>query len=129
MYFDGQSFKRTGIVCEGLLTSMFFLVYISIVDWLQDHMLACPSKKFLYFECPGCGLQRSFIELLKGDIGESLRLYPALLPILVMVLYTFLHLKFEFKSGARNIKALQVLTATVILIFYAYKIMNNKIFG
>lgn len=129
MYFVRKSFERTGIVCKGLLISMVLLVYISIVDWLQEHMLACPSKKFLHMECPGCGLQRSFFALVKGDIGKSLALYPGLLPIMVMLVYTFLHLKYDFKSGARNIKALQIFAVVVIFIFYVYKIMNNKIFG
>ena len=46
---------------------------MGIIDWLQKHMIPCFSKKYLGIECPGCGLQRSFIALLKGNIVESLK--------------------------------------------------------
>lgn len=103
------------------------IIIRGISDWLQAHMLACPSKKLLHIECPGCGLQRSFIALIKGNITDSLILYPALLPIMVMVLYTFLHLRNDYVHGARNIKILQVFVAVVILSFYIYKIINQKL--
>jgi hypothetical protein len=99
----------------------------AIIRWLEQHMLSCPSKTFFHLDCPGCGIQRSFIALLKGDIYNSLTLYPALLPILVMLGYTMFHLKADFANGARNIKILQLLSATIIVCFYIYKIVNNKL--
>ena len=32
----------------------------------------CPFKVFLHIDCPGCGLTRATIALLKGDISKSL---------------------------------------------------------
>jgi len=32
----------------------------------------CPIKVFLHVDCPGCGLTRATIALLKGDITKSL---------------------------------------------------------
>lgn len=32
----------------------------------------CPFKVFLHVDCPGCGLTRATIALLKGDISKSL---------------------------------------------------------
>jgi hypothetical protein len=98
-----------------------------IVDWLEHHMLSCPSKQLFHLDCPGCGIQRSFIALLKGDFIGSLHLYPALLPILATLLYTAFHIKFDFFNGARNIKILQLISGVLILTFYIYKIVNHKL--
>ena len=32
----------------------------------------CPFKEFLHIDCPGCGMTRATIALLKGDISKSL---------------------------------------------------------
>ena len=41
-------------------------------------------------------MQRAFVELLKGNLWMSLKLYPALLPMIIMIFYLFLHLGFKF---------------------------------
>jgi Protein of unknown function (DUF2752) len=45
-------------------------------------MFACSWKQHLGIECPGCGAQRSFLELINGNILESIRLFPALIPLI-----------------------------------------------
>ena len=52
-------------------------------------------------ECPGCGMQRSFIMLLRGDLIDSLLMYPALIPSLVLFVFLILHLIFKFEKGAK----------------------------
>ena len=103
------------------------LIFNGVARWLEANMLNCPSKKYLHIECPGCGFQRSFIALLKGDIQNSLHLYPATMPILFMIVFTMLHLKFKFEWGAAVIKYLYAGIAIVIAVFYIYKIVNHKI--
>jgi len=112
-----------------LSVSFIFLLslYNNFTHWLEANMLSCPSKKFLHIECPGCGLQRSFIALLKGNITNSFLLYPATLPILFMFGFTVLHLKYNFEKGAAVIKYSQIGIAIVIVVFYIYKIINHKI--
>ncbi len=111
--------------------SFFLLLFVSaygnFIRWLEMHMLTCPSKKYLHIECPGCGLQRSFIALMKGDFPMSFQLYPATLPILFIFVFTALHLKFKFERGADVIKYSQAGIAIVITVFYIYKIINHKI--
>jgi len=101
--------------------------YQGMVHWLENNMLSCPSKKYLHLECPGCGLQRSMIALFRGDFATSFQLYPATIPLLVLVAFTFMHLRFKFSIGASIIKYLQVSVAIVITVFYIYKIVNHKL--
>lgn len=98
-----------------------------MVNWMERNMLTCPSKKWLHMDCPGCGLQRSVIALFRGDIHTSLSLYPATIPLLVLVAFTALHLKFDFRHGAAVIKYLQLGAASIILVFYIYKVLNHKL--
>jgi len=100
----------------------------AFIEWLRAHLLTCPSRKFLNIDCPGCGLQRSILELLEGNFTESFKLYPATLPLIFTVFFTFLHLKFNFKHGAEIIKWAYILNVTIILIFYIYKVITFKIF-
>ena len=103
------------------------LTYNGFTQWLQANMFSCPSKKYLHIECPGCGFQRSCIALLKGDIQNSLQLYPATIPSPVWFVFMLLHLKYKFIHGAATIKYLQAGVAFVIVVFYIYKILNHKI--
>ncbi|MCX6297235.1 MAG: DUF2752 domain-containing protein [Bacteroidetes bacterium] len=76
----------------------------SIILWLEDHLLTCPYKAVSGFDCPGCGIQRSFIELLKGNFYISWCLYPALFPTIFTLLFTGLHLYFNFKNYEATFK-------------------------
>jgi hypothetical protein len=98
-----------------------------LIAWLKSHLLTCPSKHFFHLDCPGCGLQRSIVALLEGDLEKSLQLYPATIPILSCFLFTALHLKFDFKRGAFLIKVLFILSVSIILIFYIYKFFTHKL--
>jgi len=100
----------------------------NFLDWLSHHLLRCPLKATFGMDCPGCGLQRSVLALLRGDIVASFKLYPATLPILIIILVTALHLKFDFLFGARLIKILFTGIAAIILIHYIYKIYNHQLF-
>ena len=102
--------------------------YQQLIHWMQDHLLTCPSSKFLHIECPGRGFQRSVLALLQGHLHASLALYPATIPIMIMIVFTALHLKYNFLHGATCIKYLQVAIAVVILVFYIYKVIHLKIF-
>ncbi|MCB0380854.1 MAG: DUF2752 domain-containing protein [Flavobacteriales bacterium] len=84
--------------------------------------MACPYKEYFNIDCMGCGMQRSFIELLKGNLVESFMLYPALLPIIAMILFLPLHLVFKFKHGASVLKYFFIFNISIVVISYIIKI-------
>lgn len=84
-------------------------------------MLTCPYKALTGFDCFGCGMQRAFVELLKGNFSQSIHLYPALLPIIFTLLLTGLHLKFSFEKGADYIKYSFITSAAIVVISYIIK--------
>jgi len=70
---------------------------------LPSFFLTCPSKKWIGIECPGCGMQRSWYTLYKGNIKESWQYNPGGITFLMLLIFTALHLKFAFKHGAKFI--------------------------
>ncbi len=95
-----------------------------LIQWLESHLEPCMYNKFLGVECPGCGLQRSFIELLKGNIAESFQLFPALIPVLFMFFYLIVHLIFNFRKGADILKYLFIINVGVVIIHYIFKLIH-----
>jgi hypothetical protein len=87
-------------------------------------MIPCPIHKFMGIECPGCGMQRAIIELLKGNFIESICAYPALFPISIMLIYLILHLKFQFKNGALILKYFFIINSIIVSLNYLFKLTN-----
>ncbi len=84
-------------------------------------MIPCLFKTVTGYDCPGCGIQRSFFELLQGNFMESLKLFPALLPLIALILFLILHLKYKFKHGAKILVIQYVFTTSVLLVNYIFK--------
>jgi hypothetical protein len=95
-----------------------------LVHFLEQHLFSCSFKSFLGIECPGCGTQRAFIALLKGDLFLSLRLNASLIPFLLTVFYTILHLRFQFKEGARTIVYSFSFTVAVMVVNFVIKLLS-----
>ncbi|MDX1937775.1 MAG: DUF2752 domain-containing protein [Flavihumibacter sp.] len=106
---------------------LLLAAYGDFVHWLELHLLKCPFKSTFLIDCPGCGLQRSFVALLKGNISQSFYLYPATIPMLGLLLFTLLHLKFNFKNGSTVIKILYIFIASIIIINYIVKIKTKTL--
>ena len=87
-------------------------------------MLTCGIKKITGIDCPGCGIQRSFLKLIQGEFLESVELFPALLPLLILVLYTIMHLKFMFKNGHKVILYLFISTVGLTVFNFTYKLIS-----
>jgi hypothetical protein len=96
-----------------------------LIEWLETHQLPCYYKKFLGIECLGCGMQTAFILLLKGEIIESLKVYPALIPILFMLAFLILHLIVKFSNGARILKISFIFTLSIMVVSYIIKLLAH----
>ena len=58
---------------------------LTVVDWLEAHQLPCLVKNALGIECPGCGFQTAIFMLFRGEITDSVKTYPALIPLIVFI--------------------------------------------
>ena len=94
-----------------------------LVEWLEQHQVPCVYKKYLGVDCLGCGGQRSFIALLKGDVAQSIELFPALLPMLLMLTFLVVHLIMKFEHGGTILKYLFMATAGIMVVSYLFKVL------
>lgn len=87
-------------------------------------MLPCLNKQLFGIDCPGCGLQRSFMLLCKGDFAGAFHLYPAiytLVPLCGFLLITFFY---PFKNDGKIKIGLAILNVLVIVISYIVKMSS-----
>ena len=101
-----------------------FCSYANGIVWLQNHLLTCPFKRLTGYDCPGCGLQRSVIALLQGNVVKSLQLYPATILIILIALTGIFETRIPINIMQRIKKPLYLLTVIVIAGAYALKLGN-----
>ena len=89
-----------------------------MIEWFEHHMLSCFFKSHFGIECPGCGMQRSFIALLKGNIIESLQYHAALIPFLITLTFLIIQLKIKHVNGGKWIMWAFIITSSITIIQY-----------
>jgi len=99
-------------------------MYQEIISWLESKQMPCVYKKYLGIDCPGCGMQRAFIELLKGNLSESIVAFPALIPMMVLLIFLALHLKFKFEKGSKILLFMFIFTVLILIGNYIFKFAN-----
>jgi hypothetical protein len=100
---------------------------VSVIDFLERNLFSCTIKSLTGYECPGCGMQRAFIALLKGDLASSFAYNPSLIPFLITILFTISHLILKYKNGARMVVILFSSTVAVMVGQFIIKLIlkNN----
>lgn len=97
-------------------------IFVNIIHWLEAHQLPCLFKSITHFDCPGCGMQRSFILLMKKDFVASFFMYPALIPVILLFLFLIVHVCFKIKNGDSILKYAAIFCTFVIMVSYIYKL-------
>jgi hypothetical protein len=87
-------------------------------------MLPCAYKSIFGIDCPACGIQRSGLALLNGDIVGSLEHYPAFVPVIILIFLTLLWLlKIKFVSS-KLLKNYSIFTLVLIIFSYIIKMIR-----
>ncbi|WP_282032004.1 DUF2752 domain-containing protein [Winogradskyella eximia] len=82
---------------------------------IEDYMLPCLNKKYLGFECMGCGLQRSVALILKGQFVDAFIMYPAIYSIIALFGFIIINSFKNYKSGTTIITILAVANVAIII--------------
>ena len=90
-------------------------LYFIITDIIFGY--CCPFRIIFHIECPGCGLTRAFISLLKGDISSSLHYnYTCILWIITILL--FIIDRYIKKIKIKLFPALWIIVSIITIIRY-----------
>ena len=91
---------------------------------MDEYMLPCLNKKYLGFECMGCGIQRSISLLFKGEFIEAFYMYPAIYPLIALLGFLVLNQFTNLKFANKAVIFLAILTVATIIISYTIKMTN-----
>ncbi|QXP67415.1 DUF2752 domain-containing protein [Polaribacter sp. AHE13PA] len=87
----------------------------------NDYLLPCLNKSLFGIDCPGCGIQRAFMLLIKGDFVAAFKMYPAIYTLLLFVLFILITFKSRFKNKQKIIISFATINVLVIVISYCIK--------
>ncbi len=88
---------------------------------MEEYMLPCLNKKYLGFECMGCGIQRSVALLLRGEFIEAFLMYPAIYPLISLLGFLLVNQFKTLKYANFIIPLLSIVTVGTVIINYALK--------
>lgn len=93
---------------------------------LEEHryMMPCVNKQLFGIDCPGCGIQRATLLLLKGEFLAAFKMYPAIYTLFVLLIFLGIDMMAKFKHAFQIKLALLFLNVGIIIISYIIK-MNN----
>jgi hypothetical protein len=92
-----------------------------MITWLEQHLFKCTIKSTFGIDCPGCGLQRALISLLKGDIAESISYHAALIPFIITIILLIVQLFKKYENGGTWVMWSFIITSAITLIQYIIK--------
>lgn len=74
----------------------------------------CPFKRLTGLPCPGCGMTRAYLALLRGDISGAFQLHPLfpLVPLLAVEIY-----RYARKNSKRSAYVLLAIGALFMLVY------------
>ena len=92
-----------------------------MIHWLEQHLFTCVFKSHFGLECPGCGMQRALISLLKGNLLESFRYHPALIPFIITVILLIAQIILKRENGGKYVMWSFIATSAITLIQFIVK--------
>lgn len=95
-----------------------------LIQHSERYMMPCLNKQLFGLECPGCGIQRSLDLLLHGDFIGAFKMYPAIYPMIFLVLFLGTNLFVRIKYASIIKWSLISLTVATILVSYFIKMKN-----
>lgn len=88
---------------------------------MEEFMLPCLNKQLFGFDCPGCGAQRALLLVFKGEFSAAFAMYPAIYPLILLLFFVALNFFVKFRRAMLIKTGLIIVTATVILVSYYFK--------
>lgn len=102
------------------------ILYGLVTGWL-GFGIPCPVNYFTGFKCPGCGVSRMFISLMKLDFAGAFaanRLLFVTLPVF-LVLFCLYTARFIVTGSKKISKAENVVYVLLIVLFLAFGVIRN----
>lgn len=90
---------------------------------VEKYMIPCINKKLFGVECLGCGTQRAFMLLLKGDFAGAYYMFPAIYTTVLFFGVLGLHFIDKSRNYHKSIIFLAITNAMIMIVSYIYKMI------
>lgn len=115
----------------GVLFLAILLVYFMINPANSSWHLSCPFKMMSTYDCPGCGSQRAFHELLHGYFKKAFVLNPlfviAIPFFLIFLVFQIGDLKIKYSKSYNSLFGFKSFLVYLIVVFLFF-VVRNKAF-
>jgi hypothetical protein len=91
---------------------------------MEGYFLPCLNKKMFGVECFGCGTQRSFLLLVKGDFIGAFHMFPAIYTSIILFACIGLHFIDKSRNYHKAMITMAIINAVVMVISYFYKVTH-----
>ena len=125
--FDTEGFKRE--IKNTLPAIAIIAIAVVICTILFDGF--CLFRLMSGIPCPGCGLTRAAILLLKGHAAESFNMHPMLIPFLFILLIYFMekyYIDNEKPSKAKGLKVTYIYGCIVAIAMIILYLVRMKLY-
>ncbi len=126
---EGNAVRRTyGILAVLLPLAAAAVVfgYAALFTFCEERgipLFACVLKERLGIYCPGCGGSRALLALLRFDLLSSLRYYPAMLPLALLL--SDLYVRYRAFYGILAIVLLTFLARNVLWLGFDIDVLGD----
>ena len=87
----------------------------------DDFLLPCLNKSLFGIDCLGCGIQRAFMLLIRGEFILAYKMYPAIYTLLLFGFFLLINKKMKFKNSRNIIITFAIINVLIIVISYYIK--------
>lgn len=99
---------------------ILYLIYALVMNLFN--LQSCPIKLLIGIPCPGCGMTRAILCLLKFDFKGAIK-YNALFIILLLVIVVFIFRKYNIFKKLYHSKIFWITIGICILVYYALRLI------
>ncbi|ARV14616.1 hypothetical protein BTO07_05375 [Polaribacter sp. SA4-12] len=87
----------------------------------DDFLLPCLNKSLFGVDCLGCGIQRAFMLLIRGEFLLAYKMYPAIYTLLLFGFFLLINRKLKLKNSRKIIVTFAIINVLIIIVSYYIK--------
>lgn len=120
--------RKPALAFAGFLIMLVFINMTGIVPaerMVRSVPVFCPFEALTGIPCPGCGMTRAMLSLIKGDVGNAAAYNPFCFFIVFMVVASVLPSRWLAKTPPAVKKLLPYFYISVLVIVIAFWVLDR----
>lgn len=112
------------------ISSLIIFILIILITYLiyysfTGNGIPCMFKKLTGLYCPGCGITRMFLSLLRFDIYQAFRYNPLVFILLATYLFYIIIDLVKYSKTNKHLKISNKIYWTLLILVFCFAILRN----